>query len=197
MDFCSLFLLRRHIIRAAVIIQPSTLLKFQQLLKQRKYRRLYTSGRKTKPGPKGPSKDIIDAVVELKRRNRQFGCPRIAQQINHTFDTSIDKDIVRRILVAHSTPDSNGNGPSWLTFLGHTKDSLWSVDLFRCESILYKSHWILVVMDQYSRRIIGVGIHAGAVDNVSLCCMFNKILSGKRVPQRLSSDNDPLFRYHQ
>src|SRR5215469_2104106 len=25
-------------------------------------------------------------------------------------------------------------GPSWLTFLGHMKDSLWSMDLFRCES---------------------------------------------------------------
>ena len=43
MGFCSLFLLRRHIQRAAVIIQPSTLLKFHQLLKQRKYRLLYSS----------------------------------------------------------------------------------------------------------------------------------------------------------
>ncbi len=89
------------------------------------------------------------------------------------------------------------NGPSWLTFLGHTKDSLWSVDLFRCESILLKSHWVLIVMDQFTLRMIGFGIHAGAVDGVSLCCMFNKIISEKGIPQQLSSDNDPLFRYHQ
>jgi hypothetical protein len=31
--------------------------------------------------PKGPNKELIDAVVELKRRNRNWGCPRIAQQI--------------------------------------------------------------------------------------------------------------------
>ena len=30
------------------------------------------------------------------------------------------------------TPDTAG--PSWLTVVGHAKDSLWSLDLFRCES---------------------------------------------------------------
>ena len=54
-----------------------------------------------------------------------------------------------------------GTGPSWLTFIGHTKDSLWSVDLFRCEAITLKLHWVLVVMDQSTRRIIGFAVHAG------------------------------------
>ena len=31
-----------------------------------------------------------------------------------------------------------------MTFIGHTKDSLWSIDLFRCKSVLLKSHWVLV-----------------------------------------------------
>ena len=77
------------------------------------------------------------------------------------------------------------------------KDSLWSVDLFRCESITLKSHWVLVVMDQFTRRIIGFGVHAGDVDGVVLCRMFNGILGGAAPPQYLSSDHDPLFRYHQ
>ena len=34
------------------------------------------------------------------------------------------------------------------------KDSLWSCDLFRCESASLRTHWVLVVMDQFSRRII-------------------------------------------
>jgi len=34
------------------------------------------------------------------------------------------------------------------------KDSLWSIDLFRCEFIRLKSHWVLVVMDQFTRRLI-------------------------------------------
>jgi hypothetical protein len=38
------------------------------------------------------------------------------------------------------------------------KDSLWSVDLFRCESILLRSQWVMVVMDVFTRRIIGFGV---------------------------------------
>ena len=48
--------------------------------------------------------------------------------------------------------------PSWPSFIGHVKDSLWSVDLFRCESILLRSHWVMVVMDVFTRRIIGFGV---------------------------------------
>ncbi|MGI9294523.1 MAG: helix-turn-helix domain-containing protein [Pseudomonadales bacterium] len=105
LGFWSLFLIPRQINRAAVIIRPSTLLRFHGLLRKRKYRLLYSSDRKCKPGPKGPSKEIIEAVVELKRRNRQFGCTRIAQQINQTFGIAIDKDVVRRILAAHYSPE--------------------------------------------------------------------------------------------
>ena len=65
-------------------------------------------------------------------------------------------------LITARNPESDG--PSWLTFLGHTKDSLWSLDLFRCESMTLRTHWVLVVMDHYSRRIIGFGIHAGVVN---------------------------------
>ena len=155
--FWSLFLEPNRIRRAAVIIRPSTLLKFHRLLKQRKYRLLYSTGRKAKPGPKGPSHELIQAIVAMKQRNPRFGCPRIAQQINKAFGIDIDKDVVRRVLGAHYRPGSGNSGPSWLTFLEHMNDSLWSVDLFWFESIHLKSHWVLVVMDQFTRRIIGFG----------------------------------------
>jgi len=195
--FWTLFLIPRHIQRAAVIVRPLTLLKFHAQLKKCKYRLLFSSRKYSKPRPKGPSKQIIDAVIELKRRNPSFGCPRIAQQLNLAFGTTLNKDVVRRILSVHYQPIPGNGGPSWLCFLGHTKDSLWSVDLFRCESILLKSHWVLVIMDQFSRRIVGFGVHAGNVDGIALCCMFNSAIADKGLPKRLSSDNDPLFRYHQ
>ncbi len=198
LGFWSLFLNPRHLRRAAIIIRPSTLLKFHNLLKLRKYQLLYSSaGCKRKPGPKGPSQELIQAIVEMKQRNPRFGCPRIAQQINKAFGTNIDKDVVRRVLAAHYRPEHSDGGPSWLTFLGHAKDSLWSIDLFRCESILLQSHWVLVVMDQFTRRIIGFGVHTGDVDGISLCRMFNTAISSQGSPKYLSSDNDPLFLYHQ
>jgi putative transposase len=167
-------------------------------LSKRKYRLLFSQNRRRKPGPKGPSTELIRAVVEMKQRNPNWGCPRIAQQIALAFHIHIDKDVVRRILAQHYRPGQDSGGPSWLTFLGHMKDSLWSVDLFRCESATLRSHWVLVVMDQFTRRIIGFGVHAGTVDGAALCRMFNRAIRGQFwLPKYLSSDNDPLYRFHQ
>ena len=164
---------------------------------QRKYRLLFSPKQETKPGPKGPTADLIQAVVEMKRRNPSWGCPQIAEQINLAFATSINKDVVRRILATHYPPTSTGCGPSWLTFIGHMKDSFWSLDLFRCESIALQTYWVLVVMDQYTRRIIGFGIERGVVDGLALCRMFTQAIRGAGLPKYLSSDNDPLYRFHQ
>ena len=69
LGFWSLFLNPRHLRRAAVIIRPSTLLKFHDLLKQRKYRLLYSSaGSQRKPGPKGPSQTLIQAIVVMNQQ---------------------------------------------------------------------------------------------------------------------------------
>ncbi len=193
----SLFINPRRLSKVAVVIRPSTLLKFHEALKKRKYQLLFSPRRKGKPGPKGPSPELIQVIVEMKRRNSRFGCPRIAQQISKTFGIEIDKDVVRRVLAKHYRPDSGGSGPSWLTFIGHMKDSLWSVDLFRCESITLKSHWVIVVMDQFTRRLIGIGVNAGDVDGIALCRMFNKAISGMGIPKYVSSDHDPLFEYQR
>jgi hypothetical protein len=49
--------------------------------------------------PQRTSRELIVAIVEIKRRNPRFGCAHIAQQISHTFGVEIDKDVVRRVLV--------------------------------------------------------------------------------------------------
>jgi len=150
-----------RLLRSAIVLKPSTLLHLHKVLAKRKYRMLFSPNHRRQPGPKGPSVDLIHAVVEMKQRNPNWGCPRIAQQIALAFQIPIDKGVVRRILARHYRPGQDSGGPSWLTFLGHMKDSLWSMDLFRCESATLRTHWVLVVMDQYTRRIIGFGVHAG------------------------------------
>ncbi|PCI13494.1 MAG: hypothetical protein COB71_05920 [Thiotrichales bacterium] len=54
----------------------------------------------------------------------------------------------------------------------------------------------MVVMDQYSQGVIGFSVHTGAMDGPTLCCMSNRIKQGQGTPKYLSTDNDPLFRYH-
>jgi len=81
----------------------------------------------------GPSAELIAAIVAMKRRNPRFGHMRIAQQISHAFGLDLDKDVVHRVLARHYRPvGPDSDGPSWLTFIAQSKDSLWRVGLFRC-----------------------------------------------------------------
>jgi putative transposase len=108
------------------------------------------------------------------------------------------KDVVRRVLARRYRPEPGSQGPSWLTFLGHSKDSLWSVDLFRRESLILRTHWVMVVMDQFTRRIIGFGVRASVLDGPAICRMFNHAIAGELArPRHLSSDHDPLFEFHR
>jgi len=186
-----------RLLRSAIVLKPSTILSFHRTLVKRKYRLLFTPKTRGKPGPSGPSPELVSAILEIKRRNLNFGYQRIADQISLVFDIKIDKDVVRRVLARHYRPQPGSNGPSWLTILGHSKDSLWSVDFFRCESLILKSHWVMVFMDQFSRRIVGFAAHAGTLDGPTACRLFNRIISGSIAPQYLSSDNDPLFLFRQ
>ena len=140
--------------RAAIVLKPSTIMSFRLALIRRKYRLLFAPKRRGKPGPKGPSQEPVAAICEMKHRNPSFGYQRIAQQLSLVLDVEIDKNVVRRVLAKHYRPGPRGQGPSWLTFLGHAKDSLWSVDVFRCESLILRTHWVMVVMDQLTRRMV-------------------------------------------
>ena len=109
---CTLFIRPSRLLRAAIVLRPATLLYFHKALSKRKYRLLFSPKRRRRPGPQGPDKELIDAVVEMKRRNPNWGCPRIAQQIALAFGVEIDKDVVRRILSVHYRPNSDSHGPS-------------------------------------------------------------------------------------
>ena len=82
----TLFVSPRRIAKLGALVKPATLFKFHKALVDRKYRLLFSSSsHRRKPGPKGPSAELIAAIVEMKRRNPRFGCVRIAQQISHAF----------------------------------------------------------------------------------------------------------------
>ena len=112
-----------RLLRSAIVLKASTGSAFHQAMCRRKYHAVLTN-RRREPGPKGPTAELVHAVVEMKQRNPRWGCPRIAQQIVLAFNLPFDKDVVRRILARHYLPEPAFGGPSWLTLLGHPKDSL-------------------------------------------------------------------------
>lgn len=52
-------------------------------------------------------------------------------------------------------------------------------------------------MDQFTRRIVGFGVHRGIVDGTALCRMLRRAIGNAGLPKYLSSDHDPLYRFHQ
>ena len=77
-----------------------------------------------------------------------------------------------------------------MSFIGHATDSLWSADLFRCESVVLRSYWVLVVMDQFTRRLVGYGTHCGVITSADVCRMFNAAIYGQGVPRHLTALQD-------
>ena len=66
----ALFVRPRRVAKLAAILKPATLLRFHKALVDRRYRRLFSSaGTPRKAGPKGPSDELIAAIIELKHRN--------------------------------------------------------------------------------------------------------------------------------
>jgi len=90
-----------RLLRSAIVLKPSTILSFHRTLVKCKYRLLFTPKNCGKPGPFGPSPELISAIVEMKRGNPSFGYQRIADQISLVFGIELDKDVVRRVLAKH------------------------------------------------------------------------------------------------
>jgi hypothetical protein len=74
---CTLFMCPARVLRSAIVLKPCTLLHLHGVLRKRKYRMLFSPRHRRRPGPKGPNKNLIEAVVAMKRRNPGWGCPRL------------------------------------------------------------------------------------------------------------------------
>ena len=76
---CSLFIKPTRLIRSAIVLKPSTLLNLHQSLIKRKYCILFSAKRRRKPGPKGPSQELIDGHCRHQTAESHMGlspnCP--------------------------------------------------------------------------------------------------------------------------
>jgi putative transposase len=55
----------------------------------------------------------------------------------------------------------------------------------------------MLVMDVFTRRIVGFGVESANIDGVSGCRMFNRATAAQGAPKHASTDHDPLFRFHR
>jgi putative transposase len=167
-------------VRTALVIKPSTMFHFHRVLAQGKYRLHFSPKQRAKPGPRGPNADLIRAVVAMEQRNPMWGCPRIAQQITLAFGIPIKLIRMGSSNPGHALP----TGARWSGYILADIPRQYERQPLECGSIAMRirdlrTYWVMVVMDQYSRRIIGFGIQAGVVDGVALCLMFKQAIRAR------------------
>jgi putative transposase len=104
---------------ARSVVAESVLLRHQLLILNRSRRRSPTIHLADRMVAGVCSQHVIAAAVDMKRRNPTWGCPQIAL----AFGIPVNKDVVRRILAMRYRPAPDSAGPSWLTVLGHAKDT--------------------------------------------------------------------------
>src|SRR5262249_45290437 len=143
-------------------------------------------------------KELIDVVVAMKQRNPTWGCRRIAQQISLAF--------ARRYRQRRCTQDSCSAFSAKDGFIGSILAYIpWPYEgqfMERRSVSLWISHITNALGSgghgSIQRRIIGFGIHRGIVDGTARCRMFQQAtIWRKSSPEYLSTDNNPLFRFHQ
>src|SRR5207253_4615301 len=89
----SLFVSPSRTPKLAVILKPRTLFRFHAALKKCKYRWLFSSGGHRRPGPKGPSKELIEAILELAKHGSWLN-------LVEGFFSKLARSVLRHIRVA-------------------------------------------------------------------------------------------------
>jgi hypothetical protein len=90
--FCSLWIQPGRLPRVAIALKPSTFLGFHRAMAQRKYRLLFSPKQKAEAGPKGPTVDLIRAVVEMKQRNTSWNVRKLPSRLMGDLRIRISDD---------------------------------------------------------------------------------------------------------
>ena len=84
--FLALLLHPTRLLRAAIVLKPSTLLALHKALSKGKYRMLFSLDRRRQPGPKGPSATIMAILATFGFFSRTaFGVRPGARTCNRFF----------------------------------------------------------------------------------------------------------------
>ena len=60
-----------------------------------------------------------------------------------------------------------------------------------------QAHTICALSGAFTRRIVGFSVESANIDDISACRMFKCVSAGQSLPKHVSTDHDPLFRFHR
>ena len=97
-----------RLLRSAIALEPATIRAFHRALVKRKYRLLFTPRQHRKPGPKGPARELITAIVEMKQQEPEIRLPRGSLSSSPLYSASRST----RMSCAACSPGATGLSPA-------------------------------------------------------------------------------------
>jgi putative transposase len=135
---------------ALALVQPRTVIAWQQRRFREHWRRLSQG---SKPGRPTVAKEVRELDPDISRAIPTWGSPRIVGELRK-LGIDIAKSTVETYRVRPRKPSS----PTWKAFLkNHVKD-LVALDFFVVPTITYKVLFVLVILAHERRRIVHVNV---------------------------------------
>jgi hypothetical protein len=172
---------------ALALIQPATVLKWHREGYRRHWRR-----RSRGPGgrPKIPRSHIY-LIRRISSDHPEWGEDRMALELKAKLGVEHAPSTIRRYMATRMGNDGPAS-TTWHTFLTSHASELWTLDLTTQPLWNYSVHYVLVLMELKSRRVVHVAVTALP----TLAWVKQRIREATpfgSVPRFLVHDNDGIF----
>jgi len=118
----------------------------------------FSSGGHRRPGQKGHRRNSLKRSSSSSAAIPVLAVPASHRRLRVPLASISTKTSSAACSRKHYRPGSRNDGPSWLSFIGHMRDSCESVDLVSQRIDTLAQPLVMVVMDVSTRRIIGFGV---------------------------------------
>jgi putative transposase len=144
-----------HRRRLALIVTPSTLLRWHAGLVRRRW--TYRHGRPGRPRT-GPA--IRRLALEMARDNPTWGYRRICGELTGLGHKIAPSTIWQILKAAGIDPAPQRAGASWKQFLSAQAQTIAAVDFFHVDTVFLRRLYVLFVIEHHNRRVHLAGVTA-------------------------------------
>ena len=139
------------------------------------------------------SDEIVDLIVEMKRRNPLWGALRISQELK-LLGVSIHKKTVQRILKEFGflPPKLNFHPPPWSWIFSSQVDA-WAMDFTCVFDRFGRQLFILVIINTLTKELVLVNVSCTPDRRWIIQQFRNTAISDTKFPSHLIIDNDGIY----
>jgi putative transposase len=174
--------------RALVIVQPATLIRWH-----RQGRRLFWRWKSSSGRP--PIPPALQALIrQMARENLTWGEERIANELLLKLGLRVSPRTVRKYMPNHvdRAPGTRVQAQRWWTFVRNHAQAIVACDFCVAITATFRMHYVFVVIDHASRRLLDVNVTAHPTAEWTLQQLREAIPSDHRY-RFLIHDRDSIF----